>query len=83
MNLGTDFSLCSRELHGLTRIYISFYTRTVIIYPCNPRNPCLKKTNGCISTHPQLMLQYLFFPINQNFFPVTIEATVRKMILKS
>ena len=29
-------------LHGLTRIYISFYTRTVIIYPCNPRNPCLK-----------------------------------------
>ena len=29
-------------LHGLTQIYISFYTRTVIIYPCNPRNPCLK-----------------------------------------
>ena len=24
INLGTDFSLCSRELHGLTRIYISF-----------------------------------------------------------
>ena len=43
INSGTDFSLCSRELHGLTRIYISFYTRTVIIYPCNPCDPCLKK----------------------------------------
>ena len=43
IDLGTDFSLSSRELHELTRIYISFYTRRVIIYPCNPRNPCLKK----------------------------------------
>ena len=28
---------------GLTRIYISFLYPKVIIYLCNPRNPCLKK----------------------------------------